>query len=71
MHPRRANVSLRHSSPLHVVISSVCAEPNEPVRGPVLKTTPTVLSVYVVLDAAKIASGTRAATGSQIEDIMK
>jgi len=44
---------------------------NEPVRGPILKTSPTVLSVYVVLDAARIASGLRAATGSQIDEIMR
>jgi hypothetical protein len=44
---------------------------HEPVRGPILKTTPTMLSVYAVIDAARVASGLRAATGSQIEEIMK
>lgn len=44
---------------------------HEPIRGPVLKTSPTVLSVYVVLDASRIASGLRSATGSQIDEIMK
>ena len=44
---------------------------HEPIRGPILKTSPTVLSLFAVIDAAKLASGARAATGSQIDEIMK
>jgi hypothetical protein len=44
---------------------------HEPIRGPILKTSPTVLSVFVVLDASRLSSGARAATGSQIDEIMK
>ncbi len=44
---------------------------NDPIRGPILKTTPTILSLYAVIDAARLASGARAATGSQIDEIMK
>lgn len=44
---------------------------NEPIRGPILKTTPTILSLYAVIDAARLAAGARSATGSQIDEIMK
>ena len=44
---------------------------NQPIRGPILRVTPTVLSIYAVLDAARMAAGARAATGAQIEEIMK
>ena len=44
---------------------------NEPIRGPILKTSPTVLSIFAVVDADKLASGARAATSSQIDEIMK
>jgi hypothetical protein len=44
---------------------------HELIRGPVLKTSPTVLSLFAVVDAAHLASGARAATSSQIDEIMK
>jgi hypothetical protein len=44
---------------------------DEPIRGPILKATPTILTIYAVIDASKLASGARAATGSQIDEIMK
>lgn len=44
---------------------------NAPIRGPILKTSPTVLSLYAVVDAERLASGAHAATSSQIDEIMK
>ncbi len=44
---------------------------NQPIRGPILKTSPTVLSIFAVIDAERLASGARSATASQIDEIMK
>ena len=44
---------------------------HEPIRGPNLKISPTVLSLFAVIDASRLASGARSATGSQIDEIMK
>jgi len=44
---------------------------NQLIRGPVLKTSSTVLSLFAVVDAERLASGARAATSSQINEIMK
>ncbi|HEY1955211.1 MAG TPA: hypothetical protein VGH28_06350 [Polyangiaceae bacterium] len=44
---------------------------NVPIRGPILKTSPTVLSLFAVIDAERLASGAHSATGSQIDEIMK
>jgi hypothetical protein len=44
---------------------------HEPIRGPDLTTSPTILTVSARIDALKLARGARAATRGQIEEIMK
>jgi hypothetical protein len=43
---------------------------HEPIRGPDLATSPTILTVSARIDARKLAAGARAATGGQIDEIM-
>jgi hypothetical protein len=43
---------------------------HEPIRGPDLIVSPTILTVSAQIDARKLASGARAATGGQIDEIM-
>jgi hypothetical protein len=43
---------------------------HEPIRGPDLKVSPTILTVSAQIDARKLAAGARAATGGQIDEIM-
>jgi hypothetical protein len=44
---------------------------HEPIRGPDLVVSPTILTVSARIDALKLARGARAATGGQVEEIMK
>lgn len=44
---------------------------HEPIQGPDLTTSPTILTVSARIDAVKLAQGARAATRGQIEEIMK
>ena len=44
---------------------------NQPFRGPDVRTTPTALFVEVVVDAGAVARGVRAATGAEVDEIMK
>lgn len=43
---------------------------HEPIRGPDLKVTPTILTVSARIDGQKLARGARASTGGQIDEIM-
>lgn len=44
---------------------------NQPFRGPDVRTTPTALFVEVVVDPGAVARGLRAATGAEVDEIMK
>ncbi len=44
---------------------------HEPIRGPDLTVSPTILTVSTRIDARKLAQGARAATSGQIDEIMK
>lgn len=44
---------------------------NQPFRGPDVRTTPTALFVDLVVDAEAVARGVRAATGAEVDEIMR